>query len=70
MSQDFIKDILLQMQEEQAAQGKMLAEMKGNLHVRVESLEGSRRLNWWTTYVVMPVLGIAHAVCAHFGIRV
>lgn len=66
----FIKDTLLQMQEEQISQGKVLAELKGNITVRVESLEGSRKLNWWATYVVAPVLGVAHGVAAHYGIRV
>lgn len=72
MSSDiqFVKDTLLQMQEEQVAQGKLLAEMKGNVTARVDSLEHSRKTNFWTTYVVAPLLGIAHAVCAHYGIRV
>lgn len=72
MSHDlqFMRDVLLQMQEEQTNQGQTLARLEGNLDVRVKKLETAQKMNWWTTYVVAPLVGIAHGVCAHYGIKI
>jgi hypothetical protein len=70
MSKDLVTDILLQMQEQQQADSRVLHEMKGNIDVRVKKLEDAQRLNWWMTYVVTPAFMLAHAVARQFGVRV
>ncbi len=70
MSQDLLKDILLQMQEQQQVDSRVLHEMKGNLDVRVKKLEDAARLNWWMTYVITPVLLLLHGVARKLGANI
>lgn len=69
MSQDFVKDLLLQIQEQQTADSKVLHELKGNMEPRIKSLENAQTRNWWMTYVVTPVLFLASSTARHFGVR-
>lgn len=69
MSKDLTNDLLLQIQEQQQLDSRTLHEMKGNLDVRVKKLEDSQRYNWWTTYVITPVLMLATAVARNFGVK-
>jgi hypothetical protein len=70
MSQDLVKDILLQIQEQQLIDSRVLHEMKGSITERVKKLEDAHRLNWWMTYVVTPFLMIAHGVARRLGVNV
>lgn len=70
MSQDFVKDVLLQIQEQQLSDSKVLYELKGNMSARVEKLENAATHNWWFTYVVTPILLLASATARHFGVKI
>lgn len=50
-------DLLLQILEEQTAQGKVLAEMKGNIEARVSSLETTNRRQWYVHAAQAAVVG-------------
>lgn len=70
MSKDLVSDILLQIQEQQQADSKVLHELKGNIEVRVKKLEDASHLNWWITYIVTPALMLAHGVARKFGVQI
>jgi len=70
MSQDLIKDILLQMQDQQQKDSQVLHELKGNLTVRVDKLESAQNRQWWMTYVVTPTLVLGHAMARKFGVNI
>jgi hypothetical protein len=70
MTQNINNDLLLQIAEQQAADSKVLHEMKGNLVARVESLESTHKWNKVMTYVVTPFLVVVSTVARHFGVKV
>ena len=57
-----------------AAVGTTVAEFHGDITARMTAVERhvdtNKRHNWILSYIVLPVLAVLHAICAHFGIRV
>lgn len=69
-SNNLSNDLLLQILDNQQKDSAVLHELKGDITVRVEKMERSQQLNWWTTYVVTPALMIFTALARHLGAKV
>ncbi len=63
-------DLLMQLLEAREADSKILHELKGGIEVRVGKLETAASHNWWATYVIVPLFGLAHGIAAHFGVKI
>lgn len=69
-SNSLSNDLLLQILDQQKKDSDILHELKGDVTVRVIKLEDAAHFNWWTTYVVTPLLMIAHGTARHFGVKI
>jgi hypothetical protein len=63
-------DLLMQILNQQTVDSKTLHELKGTVLSRVEVLESAARNNWWMTYVVTPLLFVAHATARQLGVKI
>ena len=73
MSQDFSREILLQIQEQQTKDAQTLGRILGSLegyNSRVEKLESAQTRNWWMTVGIAPVLALAHGIARKFGVAI
>lgn len=63
-------DLLCQILENQATDSKLLHEMKGSVHERLNALESAQKWNKITTYIVTPFLMLGTTIARHFGVKI
>ena len=81
MSEDQVTQILTAIGDARQESTKALGELatqvgmfKGNIEARVEAVEDSaktaKKQAFILTYIVIPVMTLAHGVAAHFGVKI
>jgi hypothetical protein len=73
MSDNFVKDVLLQIQEQQTTDAQTLGRILGAIEgqgLRINKLEAAQSRQWWVSYVITPFSGIAYALAHKFGVKI
>lgn len=63
-------DLLLKIIDYQEANSKVLHELKGDINIRVKTLEDAATHNWWMTYVITPFLIVLHVIARYLGAKI